>query len=130
MSSAFALPAAFVSSSIDSISDAELDALPYGVIQVDAEGIVLRYNAYEESLSGLVRQKVVGRNFFKQIAPCTDMQEFYGRFREGVAAGELHCTFRFHFSFKKNPPDVTITLFYNAPHKITWVLVQPFELDA
>jgi photoactive yellow protein len=129
MSSAFALPAAFVSRSIDSISDAELDALPYGVIQVDAEGIVLRYNAYEESLSGLVRQKVVGRNFFKQIAPCTDMQEFYGRFREGVAAQELHCTFRFHFPFKKNPRDVTITLFYNALHKITWVLVQPFELD-
>ncbi len=130
VSTAFAATPTFVSQAIDSISDAQLDALPYGVIQLDAEGNVLRYNACEESLSGLFRQKVIGKNFFKQIAPCTDLQEFYGRFREGVASGELHCTFRFRFSFKKNPRDVTITLFYNAPHKITWILVQPFELEA
>jgi photoactive yellow protein len=129
MSSASVAPAVFISRAIESISDAELDAVPYGVIQLDAEGNVLRYNACEESLSGLTRQNVVGKNFFRQIAPCTDMQEFHGRFREGVAAGELHCTFRFHFPYKKNPRDVTITLFYNAPHKITWVLVQPFELE-
>jgi photoactive yellow protein len=104
-----------------------LDSLPYGVIQLDAQGTVLRYNAYEEGLSGLIRQKVVGKNFFKQIAPCTDMQEFYGRFREGVAAGELHCTFRYHFAFKRNPRDVTVTLLYNAREKLTWVLVQPID---
>jgi hypothetical protein len=55
------------------------------------------------------------------------MQEFYGRFREGVAAGELHCTFRYHFAFKRNPRDVTITLLYNAREKLTWVLVQPID---
>jgi hypothetical protein len=57
----------------------------------------------------------------------TDMQEFYGRFREGVAAGELHCTFRYHFAFKRNPRDVTVTLLYNAREKLTWVLVQPID---
>jgi photoactive yellow protein len=129
MSSASVPAPAFKFQIGNSISDADLDSLPYGVIQLDAEGAVLRYNAREESLSGLSRQKVVGKNFFKQVAPCTDMQEFYGRFSAGVAAGELHCTFRFHFPFKKNPRDVTITLFYNATHKVTWVLVQPFEED-
>ena len=130
MATSFAAPAAFISRTDHSIGDAELDSLPYGVIQLDGEGIVHRYNAYEQGLSGLARQKVVGRNFFKQIAPCTDVQEFYGRFRDGVAAGELHCTFRFHFAFKINPRDVTITLFYNARHNVTWVLVQEFELEA
>ncbi len=89
MSSDSAALTPFIFQTIDSIGEKELDSLPYGVIQIDAQGTVLRYNAYEEGLSGLTRQKVVGKNFFKQIAPCTDMQEFYGRFREGVAAGEL-----------------------------------------
>jgi len=83
VSSDSAAPIPFIFQTIDSIGEKELDSLPYGVIQLDAQGTVLRYNAYEEGLSGLTRQKVVGKNFFKQIAPCTDMQEFYGRFREG-----------------------------------------------
>ncbi|MBV9573088.1 MAG: PAS domain-containing protein [Acidobacteriales bacterium] len=117
----------FITQNIDSIGEKELDSLPYGVIQLDTLGTVVRYNAYEEGLSGLTRDKVVGKNFFKQIAPCTDMQEFYGRFRDGVVAGELHCTFRYHFSFKQNPRDVTITLLYNSREKLTWILVQPIE---
>jgi photoactive yellow protein len=127
MSSASALAPDFIFQIVNSVSEPELDSLPYGVIQLDAEGAVLRYNACEESLSGLSRQKVVGKNFFKQVAPCADVQEFHGRFSAGVAAGELHSTFRFHFPFKKIPRDVTITMFYNATHKVTWVLVQPFE---
>ncbi len=128
MSSAAAAPSPYSFQTISSMGEKELDSLPYGVIQLDAQGAVLRYNAFEANLSGLTKQKVVGKNFFKQVAPCTDMKEFYGRFLEGVAAGKLQCTFRFHFAFKRNPRDVTITLFYNDGNKTTWVLVQPFEL--
>ncbi len=115
---------------VDSVSEAELDSLPYGVIQLDATGSVLRYNAFEAELSGLKRQDVVGKNFFKQIAPCTDLQQFHGRFCEGVTAGELYCTFRFHFAFKERPRDVTVTLFYNNRDKTVWALVQPFERNS
>src|ERR1700690_1185549 len=129
MSSAPSAPT-FIFQTIASMGEKELDSLPYGVIQLDAEGTVLRYNAYEQGLSGLTKRKVVGRNFFKQVAPCTDVQEFYGRFREGVAAGELDCTFRYHFPFKQKPRDVTVTIFYNNRDKIAWVLVQPIEFQA
>jgi len=96
MGSAAAASATYFFTRVDSISEEELDSLPHGVIQLDAEGVVLRYNAFESGLSGLSKPKVLGKNFFKQIAPCTDIQQFYGRFRGGVAAGQLHCTFRFH----------------------------------
>jgi photoactive yellow protein len=129
MSSAFAASTSFFFKTVNSVSDKELDSLPYGVIQLDAEGTVLRYNAHEASLSGLSKPKVVGKNFFRQVAPCTDMEDFYGRFRDGVAARELHCTFRFHFAFQKNPRDVTITLFYNDRDRTIWVLVQAFEFQ-
>jgi photoactive yellow protein len=81
-------------------------------------------NAYGAGLSGLAKEKVVGKNFFKQVAPCTDVKEFYGRFRDGVAACRLHCTFRFHFPFKAKPRDVTVTLSYNDRDKTTWVLAE------
>jgi photoactive yellow protein len=121
-----AAPSSFILQNVTSISEQELDALPYGVIQLDVEGKILRYNSYESNLAGLTKQKVVGKNFFKQVAPCTDIREFYGRFQDGIAAGELHSTFRFHFSFKKDPRDVTVTLFYNQRDETVWVLVQPF----
>ncbi len=129
MSSESAAGSSFIVHNINSISEKELDSLAYGVIQLNAEGTVLRYNSYESGLSGLTKQKVVGKNFFKQVAPCTDVRDFYGRFRDGIAAGELHCTFRFHFPFKENPRDVTITLLYNQRDETTWVLVQPFEFE-
>jgi photoactive yellow protein len=127
VSTGSAAAASFFLAKLDSVSDEELDSLPYGVIQLDPTGTVLRYNAFEAGLSGLKKQNVVGKNFFKQIAPCTDLQQFHGRFSDGVAAGELHCTFRFHFAFKDRPCDVTVTLFYNDRDKTVWVLVQPFE---
>ena len=112
---------------IDSMNEKELDALPQGVIELDAQGTVLKYNSYEANLAGLTKEKVVGKNFFKQVAPCTDVKEFYGRFREGVAAGKLHCKFRYHFSFKRSPVDVTVTLFYSDRNKTVWVFVQPIK---
>jgi photoactive yellow protein len=130
MSSAAAASTSFFLSKINSVNEQELDSLPYGVIQLNDQGAILRYNAFEAGLSGLDRARVVGKNFFKQVAPCTDIKDFYGRFREGVAAGELHCTFRFHFAFKEKPRDVTVTLFYNERDKTVWVMVQPFESEA
>ena len=127
MSTGLAVAASFFVAKANSVSEAELDSLPYGVIQLDPIGTVLRYNAFEAGLSGLKKQDVVGKNFFKQIAPCTDLQQFQGRFRDGVAAGELHCTFRFHFAFKERPCDMAVTLFYNDRDKTVWVIVQPFE---
>lgn len=117
----------FFLQNVHSITEEELDSLAYGVIQLDTEGTVLRYNKHEAGLSGLSQPKVMGKNFFKQVAPCTDIQEFYGRFRDGIGAGKLHCTFRFHFAFEENPRDVTVTLFYNERDKTVWVLVQSIE---
>jgi photoactive yellow protein len=112
---------------VDSMTERELDLLPHGVIQLDAQGTVLKFNAYEERLAGMKKETVVGKNFFKQVAPCTDVKEFYGRFREGITLGKLHCKFRYRFAFKQNPRDVTVTLFYSERNKTVWVFVQPIS---
>jgi photoactive yellow protein len=61
----------------DALSVAELDALPYGMIQLDTRGTILRYSSAETRLSGLEADECVGRNFFDEIAPCTHVHEFF-----------------------------------------------------
>ncbi len=120
-------PSLTIFQTVDSMNEGELDALPHGVIHLDDRGVILQYNAYEGRLAGLAKENVVGKNFFKDVAPCTDVEDFYGLFQKGVAAGRLHVKFRYHFSFKHNPRDVTVTLFYSERDKSVWVFVQPIE---
>jgi len=112
---------------IDSLTEKELDRLPHGAIQLSTEGIVLQFNAYESKLANMARESVIGKNFFKEVAPCTDVQEFYGRFRDGVAKKSLHENFRYHFAFRQNPRDVTVTLFYSGITNTVWVFVKPLD---
>ena len=87
--SSSAAPQESIYQKVDLMSETGLDSLPRGAIQLNAQGTVLQYNAYEEKLAGLTKANVVGKNFLEQVAPCTDVQEFYGRFREGVAARQM-----------------------------------------
>jgi photoactive yellow protein len=78
---------------IDEMSAQELDALPFGAIRLDRDGTILSYNMTESKLTGRDPKRVVGRNFFRDVAPCTNVQSFAGRFREGVAKKEMHAIF-------------------------------------
>lgn len=109
---------------VDSLTGGELDALPFGAIQLGSDGTILRFNEYEANLSNRRAPETVGRNFFQDVAPCTNVREFYGRFLEGIEAEELNVTFDYHFAFKQSPRDVSVTLFYSAPTATMWVFVQ------
>ena len=78
----------------------------------------------EAKLTGRDPQRVIGKNFFTQVAPCTNVQRFAGKFREGVAAGELHEVFPYRFDFEMAPRDVTVTLFYSKTTETAWVFVR------
>lgn len=108
---------------IAAMNEQMLDELPFGAIRLDREGFILGYNRFESRLSGLEPTRVIGRNFFTQVAPCTNVKEFAGRFREGVARGELHVEFPYVFTF--NPPrQVLVTLYFHKPTGNSWVLVK------
>jgi len=84
---------------VDDLSDAELDALSSGVICLDEEGTVLRYNLYESRLARLDRNQVIGRNFFTEVARCTHTGDFEGRIRAFAARGDAVEVERFDFVF-------------------------------
>jgi photoactive yellow protein len=108
---------------IESMTANELDKLPYGAIQLSPDGRVVQFNEYESRLANLKPAEVVGKDFFKEVAPCTQVQEFYGRFRQGVEAGKLDEDFKFHFAFRQNPRDVFITMCYSQRSDTVWVFV-------
>ena len=110
--------------SVDGLTSAELDALPFGAIQLDRDGTILQFNEYEANLSNRRAPETIGRNFFRDVAPCTNVREFYGVFRDGVERGELQATFDYRFAFKQAPRTVRVTLFYSAATTTVWVFVQ------
>jgi photoactive yellow protein len=111
----------------DRMTPEELDRAPYGMIQLDATGRILNYNAVESSLASLSKEAAIGKQFFTEIAPCAKVQDFYGRFKEGVIRESLDTSFRFHFAFKQNPRDVTVRLFYSRRTRTVWVLISDQE---
>jgi photoactive yellow protein len=78
---------------------AEYDRLPFGFITVDADGVIAGYNAFESSYSGLRPDDVIGRSFFRDVAPCTAVREFEGRFRNMIT-GEEDGVARFRYVFR------------------------------
>jgi photoactive yellow protein len=109
---------------IDRMSEQELDSLPFGAIRLDTTGKILAYNMTESKLTGRDPKRVIGRNFFTDVAPCTNVQAFAGRFREGVAQGDMHVIFPYRFDFEMAPRDVTVTLFYSKQTGSAWVFVR------
>ena len=110
---------------VDTLSHEELDSLPVGVIQLDATGSILKYNETEANLARRTPHEVVGMNFFEDVAPCTRVQEFHGRFADGVARRELNTTFRYRFRFRdERVKDVTITMAYRPDSETVWVFVE------
>lgn len=87
----------------------DIDALPFGVIVVDRAGTILEYNVYESEMAGFSRDRVLGRNFFHDVAPCTAIKEFEGRFETFLTSHDTSIEpFEFVFPFLRGAQRVTI----------------------
>jgi photoactive yellow protein len=109
----------------DQLAEEELDDLPVGMIQLDPSGKVLKFNQTESDLARMDRAAALGRSFFDEVAPCTKVREFHGKFLDGVAARDLSTTFEYEFKFRDgHRKDVLISMFYSKNTESVWVLVQ------
>lgn len=125
-----AVPAPLDAVQVTAMSDAELDALPFGVICLDGEGKVLRYNLAEARLARLDRAQVVGENFFRRVAPCTATPEFEGRVRAFFAATQLLDRFAYLFDFKFGAQQVDIELVRVPGNDRVYLLVNRTQFAA
>jgi len=109
---------------VTELTEAQLDAQPFGVIRLARDGTVLSYNLYEEKIARMRREDVVGKNFFSDVAPCTRVKEFFGRFIDGVEQREMNVTFGFLFAFKHQHRNVDVSLYYKKSDDSIWVIVR------
>ena len=84
------------------------NALPYGLLELDATGTVLHYEPVKEQNSGVRASDIVGRNFFTDVAPVEQVREFQSRFYAFMANGEA--TQRFALCVPANNTDVHVQI--------------------
>lgn len=104
------------------LTELQLDALPFGVIELDSKGFILKYNKAEEALSGLDSAHVVGRDFFSDVAPCTSVKKFKGRFDQFISSNSDPESFEFTFRFPGRTTKVHIA-FVRSDQGSTFVFV-------
>jgi photoactive yellow protein len=105
------------------------DGLPFGFITVDPDGVILAFNAFETSYSGLTAPEVVGRSFFHDVAPCTSVKDFEGRFRRMVEADKADIArFRYVFRFRGGERLVQVSMTYVPSEQRGIIIVR--DLDA
>ncbi|MEF8792545.1 photoactive yellow protein [Thiohalorhabdus sp.] len=101
-----------------------MNSLPFGVIRLDREGTILEYNLTEGQLTGTDPRKVMGQNFFRDVAPCTVNPQFYGRFVEGLEKGELDTVFEYIFDHQMATERVKVHMRKSGGEDSVWILVK------
>jgi photoactive yellow protein len=108
-------------SHLETASENEIDALKFGVVRMKADATVTLYNAFESNLSGLDKKNVLGRNYFEQVAPCTNNYMVAQRFLD---IPEMDAVIPYVFSFRMKPTSVRLRLLRSASAKSMYLLVE------
>ncbi|MEM9552916.1 MAG: PAS domain-containing protein [Acidobacteriota bacterium] len=114
---------------VEDLSQDEFDSLPFGAIQLDRAGRIVAYNETEGRIANRDPRAVIGKSFFEEVAPCTNVQEFAGRFRQGVESEILNEVFPFTFRFPHGTLEVWIRLYYSSNSRTAWVFVTQRDED-
>jgi photoactive yellow protein len=98
-----------------------LDSLPFGVVAIARDGRVERYNLAESKLSGLTPSRVVGRNFFTSVAPCTNNFMVAHRFE---TESEIDDVINYVFTFRIAPLKVRLRLLKRSGAECAYLIVE------
>ena len=113
-----------IENKLANMKDNDLNDLAFGAIQLDSTGKILKYNAAEGDITGRDPGAVVGKNFFKDVAPCTDSKEFRGRFDEGVKNGDLNAMFEYVFDYQMEATKVKVHMKKSLGGDSYWIFVK------
>lgn len=106
------------------MSKEQIDGLAFGAIQLDASGKILQYNAMEGSITGRDPKAMIGRNFFTDVAPCTNTPKFKGVFDAGVKQNSLNTMIEYVFDYQMAPTKVKVHMKKALVGDSYWVFVK------
>jgi len=105
---------------LDKADDATLDEVHFGVVAMGADGNVVAYNAIESALSGLSPARVIGRNFFNDVAPCANNYMVAQRYLDEISLDE---TLPYIFTLRMAPRRVRLRLLKSEGGSRRYLLV-------
>lgn len=106
------------------LSDTELDELDFGVIAMDDQEVVRRYNALESKMAGLSPDRVVGKPLFDVVAPCMNNFLVAQRFQDAARAGEsLDAVVDYVLTLRMRPTKVKLRLLATPGDAHRYVLI-------
>lgn len=115
---------------IRTLSDAELEDFPLGVARLALDGTILFFNRAELALMNRKKEDTEGKNFFRDVAPCTAVKSHQGRFSAFVANAEAGSeTFDFFYPFGFGEKHVTITMVRRRADEHAIFIVTDFSSD-
>lgn len=82
----------------------------FGVVHLDEGGAIVGYSRQESELSGLRPQDVIGRNFFDEVAPCTNKADFKGLFAGVLSGAREFAVVDYTFPFRPTPIPVQVIM--------------------
>ena len=109
---------------VSKLNPEEIDSLAFGAVQLDPTGKILAYNAAEGDITGRSPKEVIGKNFFKDVAPCTATPAFEGVFTEGVKTGKLAVIFDYLFTYNMAPTQVRVHMKKALTGNTYWIFVK------
>lgn len=110
--------------SLQSLSTAALDSLPFGVIGFAPDGRVTHYNRFEAEAAHFDQARVIGQHVFIELAPCMNNYMVAGRFEDRLASGSaLDETLPWVLTFRMRPTPVQLRLLAHPASDTRYVLV-------
>ena len=109
---------------LNRMAEKDIDKLAFGAIELDRTGTVLRYNAAEGAITGRNPAAVIGKNFFRDVAPCTSKPAFKGVFDAGVRDGDLNTMFEYVFDYQMKPTKVKVHMKKALSGGNFWIFVK------
>lgn len=106
---------------IEQLSRHELDHLPFGVILLNREGIVLFYSATEAQQSGYGKIPI-GQNLF-EISSCMGSDDFRGRIMRAMEEGPVDLEFGWTGDFDDPKRDLRFRI-QSSSAKGIWIFVE------
>lgn len=113
-----------IENALGKMSEFEINQLAFGAVQLDSAGKILTYNAAEASITGRDAASVIGKNFFQDVAPCTNAPTFKGVFDKGVKSGDLNTMFEYVFDYNMAPTKVKIHMKKAISGNTYWIFVK------
>lgn len=107
---------------LEAATKEERDQLDFGVVGMDAQGIIHSYNKYEAELASVPESEAVGKVFFTQIAPCTNNFMIAAKYLENPEKRDEYLDYVFTYRIKPTP--VKLRLLVNPESKNQYLLVK------